>query len=95
MGFNQGMAATGYQNAFDRFTTQQNNTFARLSGIAGLGQNAAAGVGAAGTQLGTGAAQATAAAGASRGAGISSFGSGLASGANTLGGLMWLQGANV
>ena len=60
MGFNQGMASTGYQNAFNRYTTQQNNIFARLSGIAGMGQNAASNVGTAGTQLGTGIAQAQA-----------------------------------
>lgn len=59
--FNQGAAATGYQNAFNRFTTQQNNVFARLSGLAGLGQNAASNVGTAGTSLGTGIAQAQAA----------------------------------
>ena len=65
MSFNQGMASTGYQNAFNRFTTQQNNIFSRLSAIAGLGQNAATQVGTSGTQLGTGMAQAQAAAGAS------------------------------
>ncbi len=70
MSFNQGMASTGYQNAFNRFQTQQNNIFSRLSGIAGLGQNAATNVGTAGTSLGTGMAQAQAAAGSSIGAGI-------------------------
>lgn len=71
MSFNQNYAATGYQNAFDRFNTQQGNVFARLSGLAGLGQNAASNVGTAGTSLGTGIAQAQAGAGASRAAGIS------------------------
>lgn len=70
MSFNQGMAATGYQNAFNRFTTQQNNIFSRLSAIAGLGQNAATNVGTAGTSLGTGLAQAQAAAGGSLAGGI-------------------------
>ena len=70
MSFNQGMASTGYENAFNRFQTQQNNVFARLSGIAGLGQNAASNTGTAGTALGTGAGQAQAAAGASRASGI-------------------------
>ena len=45
MSFNQSMAATGYQNAFNRYTTQQNNVFARLSGLAGMGANAAANLG--------------------------------------------------
>jgi hypothetical protein len=70
MSFNQGMASTGYQNAFNRFTTQQNNIFSRLSAIAGLGQNAATNVGTAGTSLGTGMAQAQAAAGGSLAGGI-------------------------
>lgn len=70
MTFNQNTAATGYQNAFNRFTTQQNNVFGRLSGLAGMGQNAASNVGTAGTSLGTGAAQAQAAAGAATAGGI-------------------------
>lgn len=70
MSFNQGMASTGYQNAFNRFTTQQNNIFGRLSAIAGMGQNAASNTGTAGTQLGTGIAQAQAAAGGSLAGGI-------------------------
>jgi len=41
----QGMASQEYGSAFDRFQTQQGNIFQRLSSIAGLGQNAAAGVG--------------------------------------------------
>jgi hypothetical protein len=70
MSFNQNMASTGYQNAFNRFTTQQNNVFGRLSGIAGLGQNAASNTGTAGTTLGTGIAQAQAAAAGSQAGGI-------------------------
>lgn len=69
MNFNVGTANQGYQNAFNRFTTQQNNIFSRLSGIAGLGQNAASNTGTAGTQLGTGIAQAQAAAGGAQAAG--------------------------
>jgi hypothetical protein len=70
MSFNQNMAATGYQNAFNRFQTQNQAVFGRLSAIAGLGQNAAANVGAAGTSLGTGIAQAQAAAAGSQAGGI-------------------------
>lgn len=70
MSFNQGMAATGYQNAFNRFQTQNTNIFSRLSAIAGLGQNAASNVGTAGTQLGGGIAGAQAAAGGSLAGGI-------------------------
>lgn len=50
--YNQGMAATGYQNAFNRFQTQNQNTYNRLSGMASMGENAAAGVGNMGVQTG-------------------------------------------
>lgn len=88
MSFNQGMASTGYQNAFNRFTTQQNNVFSRLSGIAGLGQNAASNTGTAGTSLGTGMAQAQAAAGGSQAAGIVGASNALGGGSTALGYLM-------
>ena len=65
--FNQ--AQSQYQTNLNSQQTQQNNIFARLSGIAGLGQNAASNTGTAGTALGTGAAQATAAGGAAQAAG--------------------------
>jgi len=45
MEYGQGAASQEYGAAYDRFQTQQGNIFQRLSSIAGLGQNAAAGVG--------------------------------------------------
>jgi hypothetical protein len=51
IGYNQGMASTGYQNAFNRFQTTQNNQYSRLSGLMGLGENAAAGAGNTGAAL--------------------------------------------
>lgn len=68
--FNVGTANTYYGNYFNQFQQQQNNIFNRLSGIAGLGQNAAGNLGNAGTQLGTGIAQAQAGAAASQAGGI-------------------------
>lgn len=41
IGYNQGMASTGYQNAWNRWNTQQNNTVSRLGSLAQLGQAAA------------------------------------------------------
>jgi len=70
MGFNQGLAASNYQNYFNQFQTQQNNIFNRLNTIATLGQNAAGNLGTAGTQLGTGIAQAQAGAAGSIAGGI-------------------------
>lgn len=94
MSFNQNMAATGYQNAFNRYQTQQNNTFSRLSGLAGLGQNAASDTGTAGTALGTGIAQSQAAAGASQAAGTLGVANAIGGSANSLGGLasLYLNG---
>ena len=68
--FNQGTAATGYQNAFNRWQSNTNNIFQRLQGIATLGQNAATQTGSQGVQLAGNAGAATAAAGASGAAGI-------------------------
>lgn len=67
--FSTGTAAQYYNDYFNQFQTQQNNIFNRLSGLAGLGQNAASQVGNNGAQLGTGAAQATAAAGGAQAGG--------------------------
>lgn len=50
--YNQGMAATGYQNAFDRWNTQQNNLYSRLMGMTSIGENAAANAGNTGIQAG-------------------------------------------
>lgn len=71
LAFNQGLASTYYGNYFNQFQEQQNNIFNRLSGLAGLGQNAAGNLGNQGATLGTGIAQSQAAAGASLGAGVS------------------------
>jgi len=70
MSFNQGLAASNYQNYFNQFQTQQNNIFNRLNTIATMGQNAAGNLGTAGTQLGTGIAQAQAGAAGSIAGGI-------------------------
>ena len=70
MTFNQGLAASNYQNYFNQFQTQQSNIFNRLNEIATRGQNAAGNLGTAGTQLGTGIAQAQAAAAGSMAGGI-------------------------
>jgi len=70
MSFNQGLAASNYNNYFNQFQTQQNNIFNRLNAIASLGQNAAGNLGNAGTTLGTGIAQAQAGAAGSIAGGI-------------------------
>lgn len=57
MSYNQNYANTAYNNAFSQYQTQQNNTYSRLSGIAGLGQASAGQQAAAGTALAGQAAQ--------------------------------------
>jgi hypothetical protein len=39
IGYNQGMAGTGYQSAFDRYMAGKQFTLSSLMGVAGLGQN--------------------------------------------------------
>lgn len=70
IGYNQDMASTEYNNAFNRYQTQQGNIFSRLFGIANLGQNAAAGVGTTGAGLAGQAGQAITNAGTATGSGI-------------------------
>jgi hypothetical protein len=55
--YNQGMANTSFNNAFNQYQTQQGNIFSRLSSVAQSGQNAAANTGQQGTALAGQAAQ--------------------------------------
>lgn len=50
--FGQGLANTDYQQAYDNYVQQQQQRYGMLSNAAGSGQNAAAGLGAIGTQVG-------------------------------------------
>jgi hypothetical protein len=70
LGYSQNFARTGYNDAFNRYQTSQGNIFNRLSSLATLGQNAAAGVGASGTALAGNAGQMYSNAGSAYGAGI-------------------------
>jgi hypothetical protein len=51
IGYNQSLAGTSFNNAFNQYQTQQGNIFNRLSGVAQLGQTAAANTGQQGTAL--------------------------------------------
>jgi len=84
--FNQGTTA------FNEGQQQQQNIFSRLSGIAGLGQNAASNTGTAGTALGTGAAQSTAAAGAASAAGTVGSANAISNGLTSAGNYAALSG---
>lgn len=88
MKWNQDYAGTAYNDAFNRYTTQQNNTFSRLFQLTQLGQNAAAGVGSQGTALAGNAGQAATNAGSAYGAGIVGAGNAAAGGLTNA----WLYG---
>ena len=57
MSYNQNLANTSFNNAFNMYQTQQGNIYSRLAGIAQLGQNAASNTGQQGTALAGQAAQ--------------------------------------
>lgn len=78
--YNQDYAGTAYNDAFNRYQTQQGNIFSRLASILQLGQNAAAGVGSQGTNLAGNAGQAISNAGTAAGAGIVGAGNAVNSG---------------
>lgn len=80
LGYSQGFARTGYNDAFNRYQTQQGNIFSRLSSIAQLGQNAAAGVGSTGAGLVGNAGQNVSNAGGAAGAGIVGAGNAIGGG---------------
>lgn len=80
MKYNQDYAGTAYNDSFNRYQTQQGNIFNRLSSLAQLGQNAAAGVGAQGTALAGQAGQAISNAGTASGAGLVGAGNAVNSG---------------
>lgn len=78
--YNQDYAGTAYQNAFNRYQTQQGNIFSRLSGLLGVGQNAANTSAQVGTTLTGNASNFTAGAGAATGAGIVGAGNSISDG---------------
>lgn len=94
MSFNQNMASTGYQNAFNRYQTTNTNTYNRLMGVAQLGQNAASNTGAQGASLANSEAGTTIAAGNDTASGILGGTSALSGGANTIAGLEYLNSLN-
>lgn len=68
--YSQGMASTGYQNAYTRWLQSQSNTYNTLAGVTSLGENAAANVGNAGVGYSNGMANTMTSAGNAGAAGI-------------------------
>jgi hypothetical protein len=69
IGYNQNMANTAFNNAFNQYQTQQGNIYNRLAGVANLGQNAASNSGAQGANLAASTAQSITNAGSAQAAG--------------------------
>lgn len=67
--YNQGLANTSFNTAFNQYQTQQGNIYSRLSDIANRGQNAAANTGQQGTALAGSVAQSVTNAGTAQAAG--------------------------
>jgi hypothetical protein len=86
-GYNQGMANTSFNNAFNQYQTQQGNIYSRLSNIANLGQNAASNTGQQGTALAGQAAQSAQNVGNAYAGGTVGAANALSGGASSLGGL--------
>jgi hypothetical protein len=80
IGYNQQFAGSAYNDAFNRYQTQQGNIYSRLMGVSQLGQNSASGVGTQGVALAGNAGQAISNAGAAYGAGIVGAGNSLSQG---------------
>jgi hypothetical protein len=51
--FQQGLAGTDFNNAYQQFTQNQNQQYNMLQGLSGMGQNAAAGLGGLGANAAT------------------------------------------
>lgn len=93
--YNQAEANTSFNNAFNQYQTQQGNIFSRLSGIAQLGQSAAANTGQQGTALAGQAAQSATNVGSALAAGQVGAANAISGGiSNASSAIPWLYMAN-
>lgn len=90
MSFNQNVANTSFNNAFNQYQTQQGNIYSRLAGIAQLGQAAATNTGQQGTALAGQAAQSATNIGTAQAAGQIGSANAITGGINNLSALPWL-----
>jgi len=90
--YNQGVASTGYQNAYNRWLSSQQNTFGQLSGVAGLGESAAAGAGTTGAGYASGISNTITGAGNAQAAGTVGSANAISNGLSSGAGYMYLNG---
>jgi hypothetical protein len=88
MGFNQELAGTAFNNAFNQYQTQQGNIYARLAGISQTGQTAASNAATGASSFGGNVGSQVANAGTARAGGIV----GAANSLGSIGALPWLTG---
>jgi hypothetical protein len=91
MSYNQDYASTGYQNAFNRWQSNQSNTYSRLMGLAGLGENAGAQVGNNSVSFGQNIGSNIVGAGNAQAAGTVGAGNALSQGANNGAGYYYMN----
>lgn len=91
LNYNQNAASQEYGNTYNRYQTTQGNIFSRLAEMAGLGQSAAAGVGANGVALAGQAGQAVQNAGSATGAGIVGGANAISNGLTNYGAYQYLN----
>ena len=94
IGYNQGMANTSFNNAFNQYQTQNQNIYNRLSGVAQLGQNAASNTGQQGTALAGQAAQSATNVGTAQAAGTIGAANAASGALGSLSALPWLANNN-
>jgi len=92
MGYNQNLANTAFNNAFNQYNTQQGNTYNRLMGVSTLGQNAAANLGTQGTTIAGNQSQLLASQGAANAAGQVGVANAYSSAASNM--VPWLMSQN-
>lgn len=93
-GYNQNLAGTAFNNAFNQYQSQQSNIYSRLSNLAQLGQNAAANTGQQGTSLAQSMGQNYSNIGTALGGGTVGAANALTGGFNNLGALLAYKGMN-
>jgi hypothetical protein len=91
IGYNQGMASTGYQNAWNRWNTQQGNTYSRLGSLAQLGQSAASNQASGASTFAGGIANTITGAGNAQASGTVGAANALSNGATNLAGYYYLN----
>jgi hypothetical protein len=94
IGYNQNLANTAFNNAFNQYNTQQSNTYNRLAGLTQIGSSAAANLGAQGTQLAGNQASLAASQGAAQAAGQIGVANAVSGAVNTASMVPWLTSLN-